>query len=143
MKFKSFRWQDGWPVRAVALLTTAYSVAITIRPEILARPCRLTNADGTVPAEVAELTRSIGTRDAAMAAALAVAPAGYPMHVLTAARVLSDGADAAWFARVVPAGQRAKVAGVAAGWAALELLAAVAGHRPAIRSRPASSDRFS
>jgi hypothetical protein len=30
---------------------------------------------------------------------------------------------------VVPAGQRAKVAGVAAGWAALELLAAVAGHR--------------
>ena len=51
------------------------------------------------------------------------------MNVLTAARVLSDGADAAWFARVVPPGQRAKVAGVAAGWAALELLAAFAGHR--------------
>jgi hypothetical protein len=142
MSTLNFRWQDGWPVRAVAVLTTAYSVAITIRPEILAKPCRLTNADGTVPAEVAELTRSIGTRDAAMAAALAIAPPGYPMNVLTAARVLSDGADAAWFARVVPAGQRAKVAGVAAGWAALEFLAAVAGNRPATRTRPASSRRL-
>ena len=129
MKIQNFRWQDGWPSRAVAVATTAYSVAITIRPEILAKPCRLTNPDGSVPPAVAELTRSIGTRDAAMAAALAVAPAGYPMNVLTAARVLSDGADAAWFARVVPSGQRAKVAGVAAGWAALELLAAIAGHR--------------
>jgi hypothetical protein len=129
MKIQNFRWQDGWPARTVAIVTTAYSVAITVRPEILAKPCRLTNADGSVPPEVAELTRSIGTRDAAMAAALVVAPAGYPMNVLTAARVLSDGADAAWFARVVPAGQRAKVAGVAAGWAALELLAAVAGRR--------------
>ena len=129
MKIQNFRWQDGWPARTVAVLTTAYSVAITIRPEILAKPCRLADPDGSVPPAVAELTRSIGTRDAAMAAALAVAPAGYPMNVLTAARVLSDGADAAWFARVVPAGQRAKIAGVAAGWAALELLVAVAGRR--------------
>ena len=103
MKIQNFRWQDGWPSRAVAVATTAYSVAITIRPEILAKPCRLTNPDGSVPPAVAELTRSIGTRDAAMAAALAVARA-YPMNVLTAARVLSDGADAAWFARVVPPG---------------------------------------
>ena len=129
MSTLNFRWRDGWPVRAVAVLTAAYSVAITIRPEILAGPCRLTNDDGTVPADVAQLTRSIGTRDAAMAAALAVAPPGYPMRVLAAARVLSDGADAAWFARMVPDGQRAKVAGVAAGWAALELVAALAGDR--------------
>jgi len=134
MKIQNFRWQDGWPARAVAVATTAYSLAITIRPEILAKPCRLTNPDGSVPPEVAELTRSIGTRDAAMAAALVVSPAGYPMNVLTAARVLSDGADAAWFARVVPAGHRAKIAGVAAGWAALELLAAVAGARAGHRS---------
>jgi len=134
MSTLNFRWRDGWPVRAVAVLTAAYSVAITIRPEILAKPCRLTNDDGTVPTAVAQLTRSIGTRDATLAAALAVAPPGYPMRVLTAARVLSDGADAAWFARMVPASQRAKVAGVAAGWAALELVAAVAGDRPAPRS---------
>ncbi|HEX4257454.1 MAG TPA: hypothetical protein VH089_20350 [Streptosporangiaceae bacterium] len=119
----NFRWRDGWPVRAVAIATTAYSVAITIRPEILARPCRLTNDDGSVPA------------------ALAVAPPGYPMNVLTAARVIADGADAAWFGRVVPPGQRAKVAGVATGWAALELVAAVAGHRPAPRTRPAPGVR--
>ncbi len=129
MKIQYFRWQDGWPSRAVAVLTTAYSVAITIRPEILAKPCRRTTPAGRGPPAGAARTRPIGTRDASMAAALAGAPAGYPMNVLTAARVLSDGADAAWFARVVPAGQRAKVAGVAAGWAALELLAAVASHR--------------
>src|ERR1700760_69991 len=133
MSTLNFRWRDGWPVRAVAVLTAAYSVAITIRPQT--GPCRLTNDDGTVPADVAQLTRSIGTRDAAMAAALAVAPPGYPMRVLTAARVLSDGADAAWFARVVPAGQRAKVAGVGAGGAALDLVAAVAGDRPASGKR--------
>src|ERR1700744_2376820 len=129
MKIQNFRWQDGWPARAVPVLPTAYTVAITIRPGTPATPCRLPTPDGSVPAEVAELTRSIGTRDAAMAAALVVAPAGYPMNVLTAARALSDGADAAGFARVVPAGQRAKVASVAAGWAALELLAAAAGSR--------------
>ena len=134
MSAPNFRWREGWPARAVAVATVAYSMAITVRPEVLAKPCRLTNPDGSVPPEVAGLTRSIGTRDAAMAAALAIAPPGYPMTVLTAARVLSDGADAAWFARMVPPAQRAKIAGVAAGWAALELLAALAGGRPGRRS---------
>jgi len=129
MSVVNFRWREGWPARTVAVLTAAYSIAITVRPEVLAKPCRLTDPDGSVPPAVAELTRSIGTRDATLAAALAVAPAGYPMDLLTAARVLSDGADAAWFARLVPPGQRARIAGVAAGWAALELLAAVASHR--------------
>src|ERR1700753_267487 len=98
MKIQNFRWQDGWPARAVAVATTAYSLAINIRPEILAQPCRLPTPDGSVPPEVAELTRSIGTRDAAMAAALVVSPAGYPMNVLTAARVLCAGAAAGWVA---------------------------------------------
>jgi hypothetical protein len=115
------RWRDGWPVRLVAVLTTGYSVAITVSPRVLAKPCNLLNASGGVPRDVAELTRSIGVRDAAMAVALAAAPVGYPMSTLTAARVVSDGADAIWFARLAPPGQRGKIAGVAAGWAALEL----------------------
>jgi len=125
----SWPWRDGWPVRVVAALTAGYGVAITLRPQLLARPCRMTARDGTVPAEISELTRSIGTRDAALAIALAVAPAGYPMSVLTAARVLSDGADAAWFGRVVPREQRAKIVGAAAGWAVLELAVAALANR--------------
>ncbi|SHF80151.1 hypothetical protein SAMN05443575_0933 [Jatrophihabitans endophyticus] len=127
------RLRDAWPVRAVAALTTAYGVAITVAPKLLAKPCGLTRVDGSVPTDVAQLTRSIGTRDAALALALAVSPTGSPMQLLTAARVVSDAADAAYFARVVPASQRTKVAGVAAGWAALEL--AVAAYAARARSR--------
>lgn len=123
------RWRNGWPVRAVALLTTAYSVSIVVAPKVLAKPCGLLDTHGQVPVPVAELTRSTGVRDAAMALALALAPAGYPMTVLTAARVVSDGADAVWFSRLAPRSQRGRIAGVAAGWAVLELLTALFANR--------------
>lgn len=122
-------FKDGWPVRAVALATVGYSVAISVSPKLLAKPCRLLDATGGVPTSVAELTRSIGVRDAALAAALVVSPTGRPMAVLTAARVVSDGADAVWFARLAPGKQRIKVAGAAGGWAVLELLAWLATRR--------------
>ena len=115
--------RTAWPVRAVALATIGYSTAITIAPRLLAGPCRITAPDGSVPPTLAGLIRSIGMRDAALAAALAVSPAGRPMRTLTAARALSDAADSLWFGRMVPPGQRAKVAGAAAGWAGLELVA--------------------
>lgn len=122
----------GLPVRVVAGLTALYSVAITVAPRLLARPCGLVDRRGRVPADVAALVRSIGTRDATMALALGLAPAGQATTVLTAARVVSDAADAVWLGRVVPRGQRAKVAGVALGWAALEVaVAAAANRRPA------------
>jgi len=66
------RWRTGWPVRAVALLTTVYSVAIVVAPKVLAKPCGLLDAAGAVPPPVAELTRSTGVRDAALALSLAV-----------------------------------------------------------------------
>lgn len=112
--------REAWPVRVVAALTVCYSVAITVKPSVLAKPCGLTRLDGSVPRDVAQLTRSIGTRDAALAAALAVSPAGYPMRALTAARVVSDAADAGWFTRMVPRSQRTKVIGAAGGWALVE-----------------------
>jgi hypothetical protein len=120
--------RDGWPVRVVAAATVAYSTAITISPRLLARPCGLTSPDGTVPLAVAQLTRSIGVRDAALAAALGLAPAGYPVALLTAARVISDSADALWLSRLAAdRGTKAKIAGVAVGWALLELLAGLHG----------------
>jgi hypothetical protein len=51
------------------------------------------------------------------------------MTVLTAARVVSDGADAVWFSRLAPRSQRGRIAGVAAGWAVLELLTALFANR--------------
>lgn len=118
-----------WPVRIVAGLTTAYSTALVVRPRLLARPARLTAPDGSVAPSTAALIRSIGVRDAALAAALAFAPAGRPLAMLTGARVVSDAADAVWFGRVVPPSQRAKISGGALGWAALETAAALFARR--------------
>lgn len=50
-------------------------------------------------------------------------------HALSAARVVSDAADAVWFAKIAPRGKKFKIATVAAGWAALELAALVAANR--------------
>ena len=114
----------GWPARAVAVATVGYSVAITIAPQVLARPCGLTRADGSVPDDIAGLIRSIGVRDAVLAAALALAPAGYPLRLLTVARVVAAGADTVWFSGLVSdRATKLKIGGVAAGWAALEGLA--------------------
>ena len=116
-------FKDGWPARLVAIGTTVYSVTMTVAPKLLAKPMGLTTPAGTVPATTASLIRSIGTRDVALAVALLVAPTGYPMKVLTAARVISDGADAVWLGQVVnEPSMRKKISGVALGWAALEAL---------------------
>jgi hypothetical protein len=119
-----------WPVRIVAGLTTAYSVALVARPRLLAGPARLTTPDGSVAPETAALVRSIGVRDAALAAALAFAPAGRPIAMLTVARVVSDATDALWLGPIVPSAHRTKVCGAALGWATLE---AVVGARASRR----------
>lgn len=84
------------------------------------------NDDGSVPEPIAELIRSIGVRDAALALATARSPLGRPLAMLVLARVVADGADAFWFGSFVEdPSQRAKMSGAAAGWAALEAAAGV------------------
>jgi hypothetical protein len=113
------------PLRLVALAPASYSSALVAAPRLLARPAGLTAPDGSVPPDVAALTRSVGTRDAALALALAFSRSDpRVLGMLTAARVASDTADAAWFAGIVSdPKQRAKVCGAALGWAALETAA--------------------
>lgn len=111
----------AWAVRAVALATAVYGAAITVSPKVLARPCGLMSAE-TVPPQIAALIRSIGVRDIASAAALALASPGTSMAGLTAARVVSDVADAVWLSSVAPPRQRAKVRTVTSGWAVLQLV---------------------
>jgi hypothetical protein len=107
-------------VRVVALGTAAYGVAITLSPEILARPSGLL-VGGNVRPPIAALTRSVGVRDVTSAAALALATPGPAMTALTAARVAADITDAISLSRVAPQQQRAKVLAVTCGWAALQI----------------------
>jgi hypothetical protein len=114
------------PSRVLALVTAAYSVALVVRPKILAKPCGLTRPDGSVPRPIALLTRSIGVRDALLAVLLAGAPNDAGRRRLSAARVVADGTDAIVFGRMLTDRRTArKVAAVAAGWAALEAATAV------------------
>ena len=112
---------SSYAVRTVAGLTMAYSVAITVWPKLLAKPCHMLDEQGEVPVQVQTLIRSVGSRDAAVAAALLFAPPGPATRVLTTARIVSDLADSVWFARLpLTTESKAKVSGTAAGWAALE-----------------------
>ncbi|MGI8578110.1 MAG: hypothetical protein ACR2KG_09380 [Nocardioidaceae bacterium] len=112
------------PVRVVAALTVAYSVAITVAPKVLAGPCQMLDAQGEVPPQIETLVRSTGVRDAALAAVLLVSHPGPASRTLIGARVVSDAADALWFGLLpIPADAKAKVAGAAAGWATIEALA--------------------
>lgn len=112
------------PVRWVAVLTLSYSVAITVAPKLLAGPCQMLDARGEVPPGIKTLVRSTGVRDAALAAALLMAHPGPATRTLTAARVVSDAADAVWFGSLpIPAAAKARIGGAAGAWAAIEALA--------------------
>ncbi|WP_246107067.1 hypothetical protein [Pseudonocardia kunmingensis] len=113
--------------RILGVLTAAYSVAIAVRPVLLARPCGLTRGpDGEdVDAGVRVLVGGIGARDAAIGTAMVLAPRGPALRVALAARVVSDAADALVFGTQLPArDRRPKVVAFALFWAALCALSA-------------------
>lgn len=128
---ESMDWTRGRPARIVAGLTIVFSVGTVIAPTLIARPSRLTDSDGQVPPHIAALIRSVGLRDAALAATVGALPAGRPMSIATAAKVVSDATDAVWLGRIVPTGQRSKIIVGALGWAALEAIVGLLAHREA------------
>ena len=106
--------------RVLGVLTAAYSTALIVSPRILAKPCKLTRADGGVPPDVATVIRAIGVRDVASGLLLALAPRGVALRGAVAVRVVSDLGDAAVFGFALPdPATKAKVAGVAAAWGLL------------------------
>ncbi|MBD8507272.1 hypothetical protein HT102_12335 [Hoyosella sp. G463] len=108
--------------RAMGWATLAYSVAVLARPRVLAAPCGFVDEGQEVAPPVGMTVRGIAARDAAMGAAMALAPAGPALRLATAARAASDLADAVIFgAGLAPQGRAAKVSGVAAAWGALNL----------------------
>ena len=108
--------------RLLGAATALYSVAIIIRPALLARPCGLSSGpDGTaVATPVAILIRAIGARDVAIGTAMVCAPRGSALRTATAARVVADAADALVFGtQLGERDRRMKIGGFAAGWALL------------------------
>ncbi|QTA36703.1 hypothetical protein JHY03_69180 (plasmid) [Streptomyces sp. CA-256286] len=111
--------------RVLGAATAAYSVAIMIRPVWLARPCGLTQADGTVPGSTALVIRAVGARDAALGTAMLLAPDPRSLRVVTLCRAAADLSDAALFgAALTGRARRLKVAGFAAVWGTLCAVAA-------------------
>lgn len=110
---------DAMP-RVLGAATAAYSVAIMVRPVLLAKPCGLTDADGTVPVGTALLIRAMGARDAAIGTAMLLAPDARSLRTATACRVTADLSDAALFGTALTGwSRRLKVAGAAVAWGAL------------------------
>lgn len=106
--------------RIVGLLTVGYSAVIIAKPKVMAKPCQLTNADGSVPPPTDLLIRAIGVRDALSGLALVVAPQGRALKIAGAVRVASDAGDALLFGRMLPSGNaRRKAAAAALGWAGI------------------------
>ncbi|RZL24871.1 MULTISPECIES: hypothetical protein [Rhodococcus] len=106
--------------QALGVLTAAYSAALVLSPRILAKPCKLTKADGSIAPEVATVIRAVGARDVASGLLLAMAPYGPARRGAVAFRAAADLGDAAIFGSTLPGtATRLKVAGFAATWGLL------------------------
>lgn len=119
----------SWLPRVMGAATAVYAVAIMVKPEILAKPCKLVDPAGRVPKQVRTLVVAIGARDLVSGVALAVAPDGRAQRLALAVRVAADLGDAVFLTAGVPREARRKVAGVASGWGALTALSGLATRR--------------
>ena len=112
------------PLRVLGAITAAYSAVIVIAPDVLAKPCRMTDAAGRSRWETRLLVRAVGIRDAAIGVAMMTAPPGAALTAATAARIASDAGDAVAFGIALPAKDtKLKIAGFAVMWASLNAVA--------------------
>ncbi|WP_206309837.1 hypothetical protein [Streptomyces sp. A0592] len=101
--------------RIMGAATLGYGMAVAWRPAVLARPCGL-SAEGSS----ALLIRALGVRDAALGAAMVLAPAGTALRTAVLCRVAADAGDALLFGTFLArSSERAKAASVALVWGAL------------------------
>jgi hypothetical protein len=111
--------------RVLGGLTVAYSVAVLAKPKIFAKPCGLLAKDGSVPADVAPLIRSIAARDTFIGLAMTVAPGGAPLRWASGLRAASDLGDASLLGSTLPdQSARGKVIAVSGVWATACAIAA-------------------
>jgi hypothetical protein len=113
--------------RVLGFITAAYSVAIAVRPVLLAKPCGLTEGldQRQVSPAVSTLIGGIGVRDAAIGTAMVLAPRGRALRLAILARVAADLGDVVFFGfRLPDPSRRVQIAGFAAAWAGLCALSA-------------------
>lgn len=118
-------------LRLVGAATTLYGLAVTARPELLARPSGLAGPDGRVADATRISLRPLVWRDAACGLAMLCAPEGPALRTAAAVRLASDFGDAALLGTTLPPGRRAKAVAVSVGWGALSAAALCArGRKP-------------
>lgn len=110
---------DALMLRAVGAATAAYGLAVTVRPERLARPSGLTDYLGTVAEETATSLRPLGWRDAASGLAMLLAPTGPALKTAAAVRLAADFGDAVLLGATLPRSRRIPAVAISVGWGAL------------------------
>lgn len=122
-------------LRAVGAITTLYGLAVTARPELLARPSGLTDGDGRVAEATRISLRPVVLRDLADGLAMVSAPEGPALRTATLVRIASDLGDAALLGATLPPQHRAKVVALSVGWAAVSVAGLCASKRRPPRTR--------
>ncbi|MEY9964359.1 hypothetical protein ABIA33_002401 [Streptacidiphilus sp. MAP12-16] len=127
-------------LRGMGAATAVYGLAVALRPELLARPSGLVDADGRTADATAVSLRPLGWRDAASGIAMMTAPAGAPLATATVLRVAADFGDAVLLGGTLPGrGRRLKAVAVSVGWGALSVAGLLAAHgRSGVDRAPAS-----
>jgi hypothetical protein len=105
--------------RVLGVSTIAFGVLEFAKPDLWARP---TGIEGPSPA-MRTWHQTLGARDVVSGLAMAFAPAGPALRAATLFRIVSDSTDALAFGINAPEARlRAKAAGAALGYAALNAL---------------------
>jgi hypothetical protein len=120
-------------LRAVGAATALYGLAVTARPELLARPSGLTGEEGETAWQTKLALRPLAWRDVASGLAMVLAPRGPALTTATLVRIASDAGDAVLLGRELPGrGGRWMTVATSAGWGAVSLagLLAPAGECP-------------
>ncbi|MFE6775193.1 hypothetical protein [Streptomyces sp. NPDC057702] len=117
-------------VRAVGAATALYGLAVTVRPDLLARPSGLAEPDGAVAPATRIALRPVAWRDAASGLAMVVAPEGPALRAATLVRVAADFGDAALLGLTLPDRDRRLAAvAVSLGWGTLSVVGLLGGRR--------------
>ncbi|NSC24401.1 hypothetical protein FM076_25910 [Streptomyces albus subsp. chlorinus] len=122
-------------LRAVGVATAVYGLAVTARPQLLAEPSGLVDAEGRTAAHTRTSLRPLGLREAACGLALALAPEGAALRTAAWLRLAADLGDAVLLGTTLPRGPRGKAVAVSVGWGALSVVGLYGGGTSGRRPR--------
>ncbi|MER6305290.1 hypothetical protein [Streptomyces sp. NPDC001657] len=117
-------------LRVVGVATSVYGVAVSVVPDLLARPSGLVDEEGWVAPATRISLRPLAWRDAVSGLALALAPEGPALRTAAYVRIAADLGDAVLLGLTLPdRDRRRKAVAVSVGWGALSVLGLRGGGR--------------